>query len=302
MRYNAGNLAGTDSLIATTTDAAGKEASASAAITVKASVTVVGSVNILSSNSAIGTNNATPLDVIVQVKSASNVLMAGIPVTLTADKGTLDVINSVTDSSGSIVAKLSTGGLYDNTQITLNASAGGINATPLVVNVTGTTIVLSGPSAAAIGAPVPYNLLLKDSKDKPIVGKLVTLTSDVGSLDPTSVITDNAGLASFKLTTSLSATLTATSLGATATTKLTVANTSVDITVDTNPGTDSFVDINTSRNVTALVKNYVGDPVAGVNVTFTSTRGTPTPQSAITDGNGLATVSISSPTSGPHCH
>ncbi|MDD2892371.1 MAG: Ig-like domain-containing protein [Halothiobacillaceae bacterium] len=295
IRYTAGTKSGMDTVFASVTDAANKTTESSVTITVTAAQAVVGSVSILSSNSTIGTNSTPSVDLIVQVKSASNILMTDVPVVLTADKGTLLISNSVTDASGSVVAKLSTAGLYDNTQITVNASANGIPATPLVVNVSGTTIVLTGPSSAEMNTAAPFSLLLKDANDKPIIGKAVALTTTSGALSASSVTTDATGQASFTLNTGITATITATSLGATTTATLSVANTSIEITA---PTADAFVNINEATPVTARVR-IAGVLAVGAKVTFSTTRGTLTKTSETTDKNGVATVSIQSTTSGP---
>lgn len=292
--YTAGGNAGTDSIIATVTDADGRVASASTNIIVTAAQTVVGSVRILSSNISIGTNTAQGVDVIVEVKSSSNVLMPNVPVSLTADQGSLLIASNTTDSSGTITAKLTTAGLYSNGTITLNASAGSVKAPPQVLSVTGTSITLGGQASARSGEVVPYTLTLTDSADKPIANQSVTLSTTAGTLSANSVITNITGQASFTLTATTTATITANALNASNTIALAVSDTSLTFTA---PNVD-FININTPTAVNVEVK--VGGVVtSGVVVSFASTRGTLTAPTAPTNANGIATVNINSPTSGP---
>ncbi|OYY74414.1 MAG: hypothetical protein B7Y40_04565, partial [Gammaproteobacteria bacterium 28-57-27] len=294
IRYTAGAKSGTDTVIASVTDASGKTAESSVAITVTAVQAVVGSVRILSSNNTIGTNDAQGVDVIIEIKSASNVLMPNVPVTLTADQGSLLISSNTTDASGTITAKLTTSGLYSNGTITLNASAGGVNAQALTLSVTGTSVALSGQGAARAGDVVPYTLTLTDSGDKPIASQAVSLSTTSGTLSASSVITDFSGQATFTLTAAAAATITANVLNASNSIALAVADTSVTFTA---PSGD-FIAIDTPTAVSVEVK--VGGVLApNVSVDFASTRGTLTATSALTNANGIATVTVNSSTSGP---
>lgn len=81
-----------------------------------------------------GSNSAT---ITALVRDATNNLIAGVPVTFTANSGGVAVTRATTDASGSATATLSTAGDPTLRTITVTAAAGGMNATVNVQVVAG---------------------------------------------------------------------------------------------------------------------------------------------------------------------
>jgi len=257
------------------------------------------SIELLASKTQVGTNDSTGVDVIAYVKDANNNLVSGVPVTISTTDGNLSGAPFTTDSSGTAKGTLTTTQLYANGQITLNASAGGSSAQPLIIGVTGTSIGFNGSSTAAIGGTQTYSVTLTDSNGLPIANKSIDLSATSGTLSAATVTTDSNGTATFDFTAgSSNATITASSstLNATASKTITVSTNGTSITTPAQDG--QILNINTAQTVTAHV-TAGGVAAVGATVNFTATRGTLSASSAVTNGSGDATVTINSTTSGP---
>ncbi|HQT43689.1 MAG TPA: Ig-like domain-containing protein, partial [Halothiobacillus sp.] len=223
VNYTAGSTSGTDSILATATPTNGTAVSASTSITVTGGVNV-GSVGIQTSAYQIGTNSTVGTSIIVFVKSASNNLLPNVPVTLTADQGNLLLPNpAVTGANGSLTATLTTQNIFKNGVINLTASAGGVNAPPTALTLSGTTININGSTTASTGVVTPYSLTLLDGNGNPINGQTLNISTTSGAVNPTSVTTNANGQASFSLTPSASTTLTVASPTLNASSALNVA-------------------------------------------------------------------------------
>ncbi|MEW5838282.1 MAG: Ig-like domain-containing protein [Pseudomonadota bacterium] len=291
VRYTSGSSTGVDTIIASVTDDAGKTATSSVNIAVSAVQTVVGSVRILSSSNSLGTNDLTGTTIIVEVKSSSNVLLSGVPVTLTADNGSLLISNTTTDDTGTITAKLTTGGMFDNGTISLNASAGAVVAQPFPITVQGTILTLSGPTSAVTGNVASYSLSLKDSNGIGIPNHAVSLSTTSGTLSSSQVTTSTTGEASFTLNVSAAATVTASALNTSGSMDLAVSTIGVEI---LEPSSGALININTPTTFKARLT----PASAGQSIDFASTRGTLGASSALTDAAGEASVTLSSSNSG----
>jgi hypothetical protein len=116
-------------------------------------------------------------------------------------------------------------------------------------------------------------------------------------LSQTLLTTDSDGQASFTYTANTGGndTLTATALGLQATL---VVNVSDDVFAFTVPVAGTEIPLNTPQSVTVHWEDAGGN-VVGDTVTFTTTRGTLTSGTAITDASGNATVSVSATNAGP---
>lgn len=264
--------------------------------------TNVGSVTILTPTTQVGTNSSTGITVTVIVKDKNNVLLPDIPVSLSSNLGNLDVASAQTGTNGAITATLTTSNVFTNGTITLNATAEGVAATPVTITVSGTTINLNGATTAATGSAVPYTLTLIDSNNKPISGQSISLTSTSGAVSPGLVTTDPNGNASFTLTTSANATLTANAAALNATTSLAITVSPIIVQISSPakdyPDASGLLSINTNNTVTANITNN-GVAAGGVSVSFSSTRGTLSSATAVTDASGNATVTLNSATAGP---
>jgi hypothetical protein len=140
--------------------------------------------------------------------------------------------------------------------------------------------------------------VLLDAAGNGIGGQTVDVSSANGNtLASASLTTDSSGQAQVAVTASAPGldTLTATALGISATTDLSVSD---DSFVLTAPLVGDEIILNTATPV-SLTWSVGGVAQAGQTITFSSTRGTLSSPTAITDGAGVATVSIQSTNAGP---
>jgi hypothetical protein len=237
------------------------------------------------------------LTISVIVRDTNNVAMEGVTVIMSSDSGTLTVTNPVTDQSGIVTASLNGGGDPTPRTITVTADAQGVLGS-VNVGVIGTSLDVDGPSALAANDQATYTVVLTDAAGRGIPGRSVDISSSAGNtLSSTTLTTDVSGQAQFTLTATAAGadTITATALGVTATTNLNVSN---DSFVLTAPAAGAQLVLNAATPV-SLTWTIGGVPQAGQTITFSSTRGTLSAPTAITDGAGIATISIQSTNAGP---
>lgn len=258
-----------------------------------ASITVLAATPQLQSDQ--GGTNAVALT--AQVKDANNAVLTDIPVTFSATSGSLAVTQATTDASGLALAQLSNGTNLANRTITVTASAGNVSGT-VNVAVVGTTLTITGPASLASGDTGAFVAVAKDSKGAGIANVTLALTSATGnSISAPSLTTDGSGNVSFTVTASASGndTITASGLGLTTTKAIAISGDAFSFTTpaagtEVNLGVAQTLTVNWSKN---------GAPQAGQTLQFSSTRGTLSAPSAVTDGAGNASVTISANTAGP---
>ena len=257
----------------------------------------VAGVTVLASSPSLPSDAAQALEVSAIVRDTNNVAMEGVTVIMSADSGTLTFNDPVTNQNGVVTATLSGGGDPTPRQITVTADAQGVTDA-VSVEVVGTDLDVDGPAALAQGDSATYTIVLVDAAGNGIGNQMVDVESSAGNtLAETSLTTDSSGQAQVQLTATAAGddTITATALGITATTPLTVSN---DTFVLTAPAAASEIVLNTPTPV-SLSWEVGGAPQAGQTISFSSTRGTLSAPEAVTDGAGVASVTISSTNAGP---
>ncbi len=257
--------------------------------------TVTG-ISVVTSLPQISSGSNTGVTITASTFNASNNTVPGATVTFTATSGLLAVGSSVTDANGAATATLTAGADPANRTITVTATSGTASATVLVA-VTGTTLSISGPQQLVEPDSATYTVTLTNGANQAVVGQAVALTSANGNtLSAPSVTTDANGVATFTVTAAAGGTdtLTATALGLSAAESVSVSAQSFVITAPAN-ATD--INLGVSTPVTVTWTNN-GAAVTGQTVQFAATRGTLSAASAVTNGSGVATVMISSTTSG----
>lgn len=231
------------------------------------------------------------------VRDANNNVVSGQLVSFSADSGALQVTRATTDMAGTAAAILFTPGDPRNRVISVTATSGSGTDT-LQIQVTGTQLSLAGPAAVALNGTATYTVSLTDASGDGIPNQTVMISSASGNtLAMASSATNLGGQAQFTLTgTNPGAdTLTATSLGLTAQTTLTVGGDDFQI---ITPALSAQVPLNVPQNVTLRwLRN--GNPVVGQTIGFATTRGTLSTNSALTDASGQATVTVQSNNAGP---
>jgi len=142
------------------------------------------------------------------VKNQENNLVEGAEVSFNASSGELRPIQiegssaeaGVTDVSGRAQARLTTQSNSDNRTITVTAKvatkSGGTLEDSISIDVIGTTLSITGPTSVVINTEANFVISLKDSADKGIAGKTVSLSSRLNNtFNPPSPVTNAQGQA-----------------------------------------------------------------------------------------------------------
>lgn len=231
------------------------------------------------------------------VRDSSNVVLEGIPVVFSASSGALTVTQNLTDGTGAALADLTNGLNPQNRTITVTALAQNVSA-QISISVTGTTLTVTGPGALALGDSASYTAVLRDANGVGIDGQTINISSQNGNtLSVTSPVTGAGGEVQFSLTAVNGGddTLTAAALGLAGTRNISISSDSFVFTAPT-----ALAEIAIGDLVPVSVQwTKAGVPQAGEAITFTSTRGTLSAGSAVTNGSGVATVNVSSTSAGP---
>ena len=271
------------------------------AVTVpKADNTVVGepaaSVEVLASGNTLQSAGG-ELDITAYVKDRFNATLADRAVSFAASDGLIiQALSGTTDSAGAVKAKLRVGADKSNRAVTVTVRSG--TASGFVnLDVVGTKVSVSGEGTVKLGASATYAVRVVDSSGNGIANVPVSLTSSLGNtLTPVTANTNSLGLVNVNYTATKAGTdtLTASYSGTIGT--QTVSISAVDLSF-VSPASNTTVNIDAAQSVTVrFLNNGVG--VAGQTVTFSTTRGTVVPATAVTNAAGDVTVSISSSTAG----
>jgi hypothetical protein len=258
---------------------------------------------LLTSSPQLPSDGALPVNLTAQVKDASNNLVPDVTVSFAADSGSVSVSQPITDVNGQALAQLTTLGDPTNRTITVTATVDdGTNllTDTITVSVVGTQLSISGPTSLALGASAEYTVELVDANGQGIAGQTVALSSSAGNtLSVTTLTTDAAGKGLFRLTASQgSDTLTAEALGLVASRAIAVSTDSFEfVTPVPQPDSPPAVALNATQTVTVRW-TASGVPVPFTDVTFSTTRGTLSDNTAQTNANGEATVTIESANAG----
>ena len=234
------------------------------------------------------------------VKNSSNVGLAKRKVTFSATSGSLQVASTETNDTGIITAKLTVGGDKSSREITVTVTSGSASSS-LIVPVTGSVLSIAGDGSLQAGGPVAkYTIRAVDSSNTPISKVQLALKSSLGNaVSAISLTTDSTGSASFLYTPNVAGTdnLTVTGLGTSASASIVVS--SVDFGV-VSPASNTQIAVGVAGTQAIVIRYKVsGAGVGDRTVSFSTTRGNLSAQSAKTDANGDVSVNLSSNTAGP---
>jgi adhesin/invasin len=219
-------------------------------------------------------------------------------VTFTTNLGNLSTTSATTNSSGDATVILNPESITGTATIT--AMWEGISAATDVTIAEGTIEISASQNKIGAGSSmnstVTVTIRLNGS---PVIGEPVTFATTLGNLSSTSETTDANGVANVTLNPEAgtgTANVTATWQGLYNSTIVNIVPAAV--TISASPETIAANSTDTSL-ITAVV--YLdGNPLANEQVTFNTTLGTLTDQTATTDISGTATVTLSpGPTTGP---
>ncbi len=243
-------------------------------------------------SSAAGT---TEITLQATVKNAGNAVLEGVGVQFTTSSGSVSGTQPTTDSNGKAVATLNNGFDPTNRAIIVTASVGDVSGS-VTVQVTGTTLLITGSPALALGDSSPYTISLLDSQNAGIETSVDVSSANSNTLSATTVQTQVSGQQSVTLMADNSGvdTLTVTALGLMATADV---NISGDIFSIQTPVQGDPVNLGVNEQIKVL---WTKDGVkqVGKTITFNASRGTLSSSTVITDIDGLATITISAASPG----
>jgi adhesin/invasin len=199
------------------------------------------------------------------VKNERNNLVEGAKVSFESSSGEIQPIKiensqavaGTTDASGRAQARLTTQGNPDNRTITVRATAptvtGEVREDTITINVTGSTVGISGPSAVIANTEANFTITVTNSTGKGIANKTITLASSLGNpFEPVLLTTNTLGQTSVKLTAIHAGedTITASTTGAdSGTLKLTISDSNFVVEpISGNPSCTSIADYEDVNN------------------------------------------------------
>ena len=236
----------------------------------------------------------------VVVKDSNNQAIPGQTVTFSASSGNLvgslpiPAVGSAGEAITSVT--LTPGEDRSNRNITVTVGAGSVSR-QVVVPVVGSKLGLSGDSSLLLGGTSTFTVRALDSLDKPVPGITITLKSAAGNaITPATVTTGSTGAATFNYVGSRAGvdTISATGLGASASAQISVSSDAFQF---TSPAASTSIPVNATQSVSVTLRRS-GTLVAGQTVTFSTTRGSVTPLTAVTNAQGVASAVVSSSSSG----
>ncbi|MDI1301449.1 MAG: hypothetical protein PSX71_06060 [bacterium] len=220
-----------------------------------------------------------------------------------APNGSITIANGgITDTNGLVTATYFPDTTdRSNKAVVVTASAGTAVASG-TINITGTTIKLTpSVTSTTINSSINLDATVTDGNGVAIGGQAITLTSpNFAGGQLTTLPTDPNGKIPTQTVLITSApggiaAFTASGLGATASTSVAVSGTSFSF---TTPNTlDDPITVSTGKVVSVTHLNNTV-PVAGETIYFSTSLGTMTPSSAVTNGAGVATSTLSSASAG----
>src|SRR2546427_3357144 len=234
-------------------------------------------VQLLASSPQMPSSGTTTVDLTAIVVDGNGQAVSGTAVVLSTGTDPSAYISNisgsgVSDTQGTVTAKLNLGSNKSNRFISVTATAQGA-AAATGVDVTGTAITISGSSSIAFGAPTTLTFSLKDSAGVALPGFTMTLISAVGNpISPATGTTNSAGQLVATVTGNVGGndTITATAAGASKTQALTVSSAGFAF---TTPAPSVDIPLNTPTTISVHWTNG-GVAVVGQAVTFSTSRGT----------------------------
>ncbi|MEM6638530.1 MAG: Ig-like domain-containing protein [Pseudomonadota bacterium] len=264
----------------------------------------VASIQVLTSSPQIPSDGSMPATITALLRDAGNNFIAGQSVSFSTTSGGLSIpvdpdgaTSTTTDGDGRTSATLSTAGDPTNRIIAITATSGDLSST-VQVQVTGTQLTISGPDNLVQGAQADYTIVLADAGGNGIANQTINLSSSLANvLAATTLTTDFSGQAQVRYTAINGGTdsFEASALGET------IAST-IQVSADTfnfsAPAEGAEINLGAIANVSVTwVQNNA--PVVGQTVVFSTTRGSVSPASVVTDANGVASTTVTAQNSGP---
>ncbi|MFZ2808810.1 MAG: invasin domain 3-containing protein, partial [Desulfosalsimonadaceae bacterium] len=278
-------------------------------INVDASATVVGGVMVTSGAASIPANGTSTTAIRATVVDTDGNPMSGFTVNFATTLGTLSSASAVTNGSGIAQVTLTSA---PNTGIaTVTANAGGFISSANVTFTAGVPngiVVNAAPSTVNPKGTSTVTATLTDASGNPLSGETIRFTfaanNSGATLSAPSAVTNINGQAVITYTAGETETVTPDQVRATSVTNSLVTGTA-NIIVDADavivggvtvvPGALTLVANGTSTTaIRATVVDTDGSPMSGFTVNFATTLGTLSAASAVTNGSGIAQVTLTS--------
>lgn len=269
------------------------------------------SLELFASQSQLSSSGSDEVEVWAVVKNAQNILLDGVNVTFSADNNAaIAETQPVTDENGTAIVMLRTGGDKENRTINVTATVSGEQTLTetLSINVVGTEIEINGTTSAIIGDSVNLTVSLQDSDNVGIASETLTLrVEDESGTDVTATTLDDAapqtsaeGRATVAFTAPAAGTFTvfANALNTESTFAIEVQQDEfVFVNAPDVNDVDQDIPLNTDYN---LQVSWLRDaaPFAGGSISFAISRGSVVSADAVTDGSGIADLTVSSGNAG----
>ena len=261
--------------------------------------TVAANIELIASSAQLSSDNTglTTVTITAIAKDENNNVLSDVLIIFSSDSGALIVESTETTVNGLATALLSNGSDPTNRTIVVTATDGNV-ASSISIAVVGTSLNIDGPDALSASDSGIYALVLEDSFGVGIEGETIDVTSANGNtLSSASLTTGVDGEAQLILTAEVAGndTLSASALGITATKAVTISDDNFGFLA---PPANVEIPLNTNRNV-RIEWTLGGAPQVGETINFSSTRGTLSASTAVTDNAGQALVTINSTNAGP---
>jgi protocatechuate 3,4-dioxygenase beta subunit len=256
-------------------------------------------VELTSSNATLGDGSST-VTLTAVVKDANNAAVANAPVTWSFTAGSLAGAVLTTDAGGSATASFSATDRSSGVATITVTSGSAQGSTRIALQAPRQVVVDSAAKTLGVaidGETATISATVKDLSNVAISGASVSWSTDVGTLRSISSVTDATGVATatFDAGSTLSlaaATVTVSSGGASGSVRIPInaASKTIELLADaTSIGTGG--DTTTLR---AFVKNGVTNAaLSGQAVTWSTSSGTLSGVTAVTNASGLATATLS---------
>jgi hypothetical protein len=238
------------------------------------------------------------------VKDKNNNAMAGVAVAFAASSGTLSGSSLATDLAGVASATFSAGADRSNRVATISVTAATISKS-LDIPITGTRLLLSGPSSLILGGVATFDIVVTDSKSNVVPGVTIAAVSSLGNaLVPSGgvggAVSNANGQVRFAYTATNSGTDTVnfSGYGASVSPAPALVVSAEDFAF-VSPAAGATVNVNTPVSLQVRLRSG-GVAQGGQTINFASTGGTLTPSVAVTDPTtGIAAVTLTTASAGP---
>ena len=266
---------------------------------VGAAVEAALNVRVISDRNHIPTGGSDVAVITALITNELNQAVADEAVVISSTGGVLQAISTVTDENGEATATLALAQDYQNQDISVTVAAGAHTGSVLI-QASGSTLDVAGPSALVLGDAAELTFTLKAGNLQPIANHTLMLSSLANNtITPATVVTDASGRATVVASSANgNDTISVSALDGSV-----VGSHSFNVAADILTFADSVIDAEYpvgSVNDVTVTWEREGQPVANEELRFSLTAGQLlTPAVATTDVAGEAFITITSSSAGP---